>query len=138
MKDDLGVERFRIDLTLDESRALTGPALRAFFNIAMRLGLGEAELAAILGNPSPATLHLWQANEANAVDGPTLIRISYVLGIYKALNTLFSSPEQADSWMLSPNRASLFKGRSAIELLSKGRLSDLRAVRRYLDAQIVC
>ena len=138
MKDDFGVENVRIDLTLAECRALTGPALRAFFKIAMRWGLGEAEQAAILGNPSPATLHFWQANEANAVDEPTLIRISNVLGIYKALNTLFSSPEQADSWMRSTNRASLFKGRSAIELILEGRLSDLRAVRRYLDAQMVC
>ena len=138
MKDDLGVEHVRIDLMLDDRRALTGPALRAFFNIATRWGLGEAEQAAILGSPSPATLRLWQANEGDAIDEPTLIRISYVLGIYKSLNTLFSSPEQADSWMRAPNRASLFKGRSAIDLVSQGRLSDLRAVRRYLDAQTVC
>lgn len=59
-----------------------------------------------------------------------LERISYVLGIYKALRRIFPTEEQANAWPAKPNRA--FEGRSALDLMLKG---DLAIVRRYLDGQ---
>ena len=62
-------------------------------------------------------------------------RISYILGIYKALHLLFTEPSQANSWVRRSNAAPMFGGKSALERMISGRLTDLSAVRQYLDAQ---
>ncbi|MDC9611631.1 MbcA/ParS/Xre antitoxin family protein, partial [Pseudoalteromonas sp. GABNS16H] len=59
-----------------------------------------------------------------------LERISYVLGIYKALRIIYPTEERANAWPAKPNRA--FGGRSALDLMLEG---DLAKVRRYLDGQ---
>ena len=64
-----------------------------------------------------------------------LERISYVLGIHKALEILFPDPVRADAWVRRPNDAPLFGGRSALERMLGGNVSDLYVVRQYLDAQ---
>ena len=58
--------------------------------------------------------------------------MSYVLGIYKALQLLFPSPRQADAWMCKPNEA--FGGGTALDHALGGNVTDLADVRRYLDA----
>jgi hypothetical protein len=64
-----------------------------------------------------------------------LERISYVLGIYKALQILLPDPARADAWVRASNGAPLFAGRSALERMLAGNVSDLYAVRSYLDAE---
>ena len=63
----------------------------------------------------------------------TLERLSYVAGIYKALQLLFPNAEQWSGWIRRPNRD--FGGRPALEHMLGGRVIDLADVRRYLDAQ---
>ena len=65
----------------------------------------------------------------------TLERISYILGIYKALRILLPTEKAANEWLHKPNNAPLFGGRSALEKLMKGHVLDLADVRRYLDAE---
>lgn len=64
-----------------------------------------------------------------------LERISYVLGIYKALQILFPDPVRADAWIKRANSAPLFAGQRALDRLLSGNVSDLFVVRQYLDAQ---
>ena len=64
----------------------------------------------------------------------TMERVSYVLGIYRALHTIFPDQEQADGWLRRPNASALFKGRPALVLMCSGRLEDLASVRAHLDA----
>ncbi|KFN45476.1 hypothetical protein N790_02380 [Arenimonas malthae CC-JY-1] len=64
-----------------------------------------------------------------------LERISYVLGIYQALHVLFVVPAQADEWIKRANAAALFAGGSALDRMLGGQMSDLSAVRQYLDSQ---
>ena len=64
-----------------------------------------------------------------------LERISYVLGIYKALQILLPETERADAWVTTPNAAPLFGGDSALTRMLGGNVGDLYAVRQYLDAQ---
>ena len=60
-----------------------------------------------------------------------LERVSYVLGIYKALQILFPDPGQADAWPAASNQA--FGGRSALDRMLGGNVADLYEVRKYLD-----
>jgi hypothetical protein len=62
-------------------------------------------------------------------------RLSYILGIYKALQILLPDARSADSWVNRPNSALLFAGRAPLERILGGNVADLYEVRRWLDGQ---
>ena len=109
--------------------------LRAFTRIAALWGLSIEEQLALLGEPARSTYFAWRKNPERAtLPRDTLERISNVLGIYKALQILFPDSAAADAWVRKPNTAPMFAGRSALHRMLAGIVSDLNAVRRYLDS----
>lgn len=116
-------------------QALSPPGLRAFFRIAELWGLSVAEQMTLLGLEARSTYFHWKKSPAVALPRDTLERISYLLGIYKALQILLPDPGAADAWVRQPNAAPLFGGRSALERMLGGQVGDLWVVRHYLDAQ---
>lgn len=110
-------------------------ALRTFFRIASAWKLTQAQARVLLGSPPESTYYRWKAGHVGTVSRDLLERVSYVLGIYKALQLLIPVPDAADTWVKRPNAAPLFNGRSALELMLSGRVADLFLVRQYLDAQ---
>lgn len=114
---------------------LGAPALCTFFNLAKAWGLSEPEQMRLLGLNSRSTLHAWKSGRVSKVSRDTLERISYLLGIFKAINILLPDRERADEWMRLPNKAPLFGGRSALDRMTTGNIGDLYVVRQYLDAQ---
>lgn len=115
---------------------MAAAGLRTFFNIANRWGLSTDEQMVLLGSPGRSTLFKWKANPAAADPRrDTLERVSYVLGIYKALQILLPEPAAADAWVRKPNGAPLFGGKSALDRMLGGNVGDLMVVRQYLDAQ---
>jgi len=120
--------------TVRTSERLSGPGLHAFFRIAEAWNLSIAEQQSLLGGVAKQTIYNWKARPREArLTGDQLHRISYVLGIYKALNILFTRSEQADTWLRRDNSAPPFGGRPAADLMFSGRMEDLIRVRRYLD-----
>ena len=117
------------------ARDLSGPALRAFFRIAAAWGLRSAEERVLLGNPPGSTFFKWKKDQAGNLSRDVVERISYVLGIYKALQILLPDPVRADAWVKQPNAAPLFAGQRALDRMLGGNVSDLFVVRQYLDAQ---
>ena len=116
-------------------RELNAPALRAFFNITRLWGLSTEQERTLLGSPGRSTFFRWKRDLDGALPHDVLERVSYLLGIYKALELLFPDPAQADGWVKRPNEAPLFGGRSALERMLGGQVADLFVVRQYLDAQ---
>lgn len=116
-------------------RDLAGPALRAFFNITRLWGLNTEQERTLLGSPGRSTFFRWKRDLDGALPRDALERISYLLGIWKALQVLFADPAQADAWVKRANDAPLFGGRSALERMLGGQVADLFVVRQYLDAQ---
>lgn len=114
---------------------VSGAALRTFFNIAEKWNLGEADQMKVLGLSSRSTLQSWKAGRVQKLSKDTLERISYVFGIFKAINVLLPVPERADAWMRAANNAPLFGGGSALDRMTRGNVADLFVVRQYLDAQ---
>jgi hypothetical protein len=114
---------------------LAGPALRAFFRLAERWKLRVADQRKLLGDPPESTFYKWKRERAGTLSRDTLERISYVLGIFKALAILFPQPDRADAWLRSPNDAPTFGGRTALNRMLSGNVADLYVVRQYLDAQ---
>lgn len=118
-----------------DAERLSSTALEAFFNLAEKWGLNAAEQRVLLGSPPESTFYKWKATRQAKLGRDTLERISYLLGIYKALHILLPSNAAADAWVRKPNAAPLFGGRSALEHMLGGNVVDLADVRRYLDAE---
>lgn len=114
---------------------LAGPALRTFFRIADAWKLSATEARRILGDPARSTYFLWKRTGEGQLTRDTLERVSYVLGIYKALQILLPHADTADSWIRKPNAAPLFGGKTALDRMLSGNVADLYVVRQYLDAQ---
>src|ERR1700761_9648563 len=99
------------------SRQLSGPAFRAFSNIAAAWKMDLAEQRAAMGGVSRQTIYNWREQPDRArLSDDQLDRVSCLLGIYKALHILFTRPEQADSLIRRPNAAPPFGGKSAAEV----------------------
>jgi len=116
------------------SAATAGAVMRTFFNIAAEWQLSTAEQLQLLAVPR-ATYYQWRNGRIPALDRDKLTRLSYLLGIYKALQILFPTAERAARWIRAPNDAPLFNGRSALDRMLAGQMNDLHVVRQYLDAQ---
>lgn len=109
--------------------------LRAFFNIARDWDLSADEQIVLLGSPGRSTFFKWKAAPESArLSRDTLERLSLLLGIYKALQILLPQPEAADAWVKRPNSAPPFGGARALDRMLAGNVSDLVALRQYLDA----
>lgn len=107
-------------------------ALRGLFLIVDAWGATPEETRAILGAPAERTYYAWRAGHAVRVPADTLRRIGYVAGIYKALQILYSDPRLADGWVRQPNQA--LGGQTPLGRMCAGDVTDLAAVRDYLDA----
>ena len=118
-----------------EAAAAGGAGLRAFTQIAELWRLSISEQLALLGITSRSTYFKWRKEAQPKLPRDTLERLSYLLGIYKALQLLLPDAAAADEWVRRPNEAPLFGGRSALERMLSGNVADLFLVRQYLDAQ---
>jgi Protein of unknown function (DUF2384) len=125
-----------ISSTPDADRKhMSEAALRTFFRIAQAWGLDGEQQRILLGGPARSTFFQWKRGVGAALQRDILERISYVLGIYSALQLLLPNPDAADSWVRRPNTAAFFAGRSALDVMLSGNVGDLFLVRQYLDAQ---
>jgi hypothetical protein len=59
--------------------------------------------------------------------------MSNLMGIHRALRIIFHEPQRGYDWIQRPNDA--FSGRSALNVMLRGELTDLMRVRRYLDSE---
>jgi hypothetical protein len=107
-------------------------ALRGFFQIMSVWGVRPEDARVLLGSPPERTFYAWKAGEGVRVPQDVLRRVGYVAGIYKALQILYSNPQLADSWVGRANRA--FGGQTPLERMCAGDVTDLAAVRAYVDA----
>ena len=118
-----------------EAAVAGGAGLRAFTRIAELWHLNISEQLALLGITSRSTYFKWRKEPQPRLPRDTLERLSYLLGIYKALQLLLPDTHAADDWIRRPNEAPLFGGKSALERMLSGNVADLYTVRQYLDAQ---
>ncbi len=118
-----------------DPKTASKPALKAFFRIAERWKLDVEQQLTLLGAPARSTFFKWKKDQDGHLSMDTLERISYLLGIFKALHILLPDEDAADAWVKKPNTAPLFAGKAALDRMLSGHVSDLYVVRQYLDAQ---
>ena len=117
-----------------DSPAAARAALRTFWRLSDAWKLGVTEQAALLG-VGRTTLYQWKQGKVGPLDRHVLERLSYLFGIYAALQILLPVADRADEWVRKPNDAPLFAGASALDRMLGGQVADLFVVRQYLDAQ---
>ena len=117
------------------AEAAGAAGLRAFARIAELWHLSVAEQLTLLGIASRSTYFKWRKDPHPRLPRDTLERLSYLLGIYKALQLLLPAAQAADEWIRRPNGEPLFGGRSALDRMLSGNVADLYLVRQYLDSQ---
>ncbi len=109
-----------------------GLALEGFFQIMARWNVSNSDARRLLGNPAERTFFQWKSGRAARVPEDTLRRIGYVAGIWKGLQIVYSDAALADSWISRPNKA--FGGQAPLARMVAGDVTDLAAVRAYVDA----
>jgi hypothetical protein len=116
-------------------QGLSGPGLRAFFRIMDSWQVAEPARMHILG-ATRSTYFRWKRDPDLArMPRDTLERISYVLGIYKALQIHLPDPGAADRWVNQTNQHPVFAGQTPLQRMSGGQVADLYVVRQHLDAE---
>jgi uncharacterized protein (DUF2384 family) len=115
-------------VTDDEAAAM----FRAVLNL-FRLWEVSDEQAAIILDLNRRTYARWKAGELGRIGRDGKARLSNLMGIHKALRTIFREAARGYEWMKAPNQ--IFDGRSALDIMLGGELTDLMRVRRYLDAE---
>ena len=115
---------------------LTGVVLRVFDGIARAWSLEDSEGLALLGLAGTAELQALRVLPLDEVPTEIIERVAIVLDIFKAINTLLPQPTQADAWMRAPNKAPIFGGRSALDVMAGQSLKGLQEVRAYLQAEL--
>lgn len=90
-------------------------ALKTFFNIMKAWHIEPYEQKALLGSQGNDIYEQWQEGSTGSLSEDVLIRISYIISIYKGLSLMFNNRSQADSWINKPNEH--FDGFSALEYI---------------------
>lgn len=93
--------------------------------------IDEAEAVSLAGLASVSTLHAWRRGDVTSLTEEQLTRVSYVLGIYKALQLVFLDGQVADAWVSKQNDA--FGGSSAKKCMLDRGVGGMAQVRQYLD-----
>ncbi len=124
-----------VDLSAKAERERLSPsAIKAFFNIARKWGLRDEDARALLGGISNGQFYEMKKKIERTLDTDTLTRISYLVGIFKGLNILYSA-KLADAWMQRPNTNRIFGGGTPLEYVISGGMPALQTLRRLIDAR---
>jgi Protein of unknown function (DUF2384). len=111
-----------------EVQAMQRAVIRLFDN----WGITDAQAACLLGDMPIRTYQRWKQGVFGRWNVDLAARLSNLIGIHMALRLLYTERKRGYRWIKAPNRA--FGGRSALEVMLGGQLTDLMRVRRYLDS----
>ena len=125
-----------IDLASKAERERLSPsALKAFFNIVERWDVRDEDARQLLGGVTNGPYYEMKKNpKGRVLDADKLLRISYLIGIFKALNILHGQ-RLADEWVRLPNINRIFVGSTPLAYMIKGGAPAMQTVRRLLDAR---
>ena len=118
----------------DERARLSASALKGFFRLVEHWQLRDEDAKQLLGGITAGPYYKMKRHPSGRVlDTDRLLRISYLLGIFSALNVLHGQP-LADEWIRLPNANRIFGGGTPLAYMIKGGLPAMSTVRRLLDA----
>lgn len=124
-----------VDLSArSERERLSESALKGFFRLAGAWQIRDEDARELLGGLSSSSFYEWKKHPTRVLEVDRITRISYLLGIYKALHILYGD-KLADEWIHLPNTNPIFNGRTPLAYMLGGGLLAMQTVRRLLDAR---
>lgn len=124
------MERLILERSVPDRQAV---ALEAFARIADAWSLTTHEAAALADMSDSTWKRTKKPGYAGELTRDQMLRLSALVGLYKALELYFSEPIARD-WVKLPNRGPEFDGARPIEAMIAGGLPKILRVRTYLDA----
>ncbi len=118
---------------IPEPARINAVALKAYARVAEAWSLSLREAAALADMSESTWKRARKPGFAGELTKDQLLRLSAVIGIYKALELYFSEP-LARSWFIRPNGGPLFGGARPVDTAIDGGLPGILAIRTYLDA----
>lgn len=106
---------------------------RTTVNLFRVWGLTDAEARTLLGDMAQRTWARWKTGDISRIDRDLRARMAILMGIHKALRYLFTDPARGYDWIRKPNAT--FNGKSALDIMMRGEITDLVDLRSYLDAE---
>jgi hypothetical protein len=124
------------DFRVESERLRLGPSgIRIFFNIAVQWKLTDEEALELLALGSGTPLEQLKLNPAPQLfTEERMLRISYLIGIYKGLH-ICHGEDLANHWIKLRNQNRIFGAISPLEFMIRGGLNAMHLVRRLIDAR---
>ncbi len=116
-----------------DASEISAVALKAFGNVMGEWSIPLDKAAALADMSESTWKRAKKPGYAASLGKDQMLRLSAVIGIYKALKLYFSEPI-ASRWMVLPNQGPLFNGARPIDTLIEEGLPQFLRVRNYLDA----
>lgn len=131
------VPGYQFDVTPDLSQLetrerLSQSAVDGFFAIMDKWRIPVERAGDLLGGMPRSTVYKLKT-AAGTLRQDQLTRVSYILGIYKALHILLPQ-ELADQWISRSNDDPLFGGQTPLDYILRAGIPGLDQVRSLLDA----
>jgi Antitoxin Xre-like helix-turn-helix domain len=118
----------------DVQERLSGAAIPAFFKVMGAWQVRDDVARQLLGGVSNGVFYQWKRGSGKTLDQDKLTRISLLVGIFKALNILYSR-KLADRWIGLPNANAMFEGQPPLAYMVRGGIPAMMRVRQLLDAR---
>lgn len=116
-------------ITDEEAAALARTTIRLF----RAWQFSDIEARTLLGDMAQRTWARWKDGSIGRIDRDLRARMAILMGIHKGLRYLFTDPARGYAWIRKPNAN--FNGKSALDVMMRGEITDLIDVRAYLDAE---
>jgi hypothetical protein len=113
---------------------LSRSAISAYFKLIQAWHVRDEAARQLLGGVSNGIYYQVKRGRKKTLDQDKLTRISLLLGIFKALNILYSR-KLADGWIDLPNSNPMFEGEPPLAYMIRGGVPALVRVRQLLDAR---
>lgn len=120
---------------LQTRERLSPAAIKGFLRIMEKWEIKDSDARQLLGGLSSGSYYGFKKEPKHrTLDQDVLTRISLLLGIFKALNILYSK-SLADAWMKLPNSNSMFRGMTPLAYIIQRGQPGMLHVRQLLDAR---
>jgi Protein of unknown function (DUF2384) len=117
---------------LETRKRLSQSAIDGFFAVTEKWKLNMDTAGELLGGIPRSSVYKFRT-AAGTLRQDELTRISYIVGIYKALHILLPAT-MADEWMTRPNDNPLFRGLTPLQYALRAGIPGLHQIRGLLDA----
>jgi hypothetical protein len=119
---------------LEVQRRLSPAAVKGFLKLCELWELRDADARLLLGGISNGAFYELKKKMRGVLEQDRLTRISILIGIFKALNILYSK-KLADRWVQLANENPMFGGDTPLPYVIQGGVPAMLRVRQLLDSR---